>query len=185
MEPSDPFDPAKLRLNQAAQPSFGAKKHLTTVPVKKPNRQSFVRVHPSEDYRLTAAIIEMKDDHEIYLVARELHDVLADEVTLATLFTAVDRQGNVFLWYIKLPKDGRSSDWHESALSAAKLATTRWVRVVANMSLGAYDVFTASAQLPEPEWPSHDLRSLLRIAFRDRYIDSDDHPIIAKLQGRV
>ena len=47
----------------------GVKKLLTTVPVRKPNRQDFVRVHPDAAYRLTpAAIIELKEDREVYLV---------------------------------------------------------------------------------------------------------------------
>ena len=64
------------------------------------------------------AVIEIKEDNEVYLVAPELHEVLGTEITLVTLFTAVDRQGNVFLWYVKVPKDdGRANDWHASALA--------------------------------------------------------------------
>jgi hypothetical protein len=41
------------------------------VPVRKPDRTWFVRVRPDPNYRLTpAAIIEEKDDREIYLVTR-------------------------------------------------------------------------------------------------------------------
>ena len=41
--------------------TVGVKKLLTTVPVDKPHRQDFVRVHPDPRYRLTpAAIIEVK-----------------------------------------------------------------------------------------------------------------------------
>ena len=42
----DPFDPAALRLDQSFADTVGVKKHVTTVPVRKPNRQDFVRVHP-------------------------------------------------------------------------------------------------------------------------------------------
>jgi hypothetical protein len=41
---SNPFDPASLDQNYAER--VGVKKLLTTVPVRKPNRQDFVRVHP-------------------------------------------------------------------------------------------------------------------------------------------
>jgi hypothetical protein len=42
-----PFDNlAALRLDQSYADTVGVKKLLTTVPVRKPNRQDFVRVHP-------------------------------------------------------------------------------------------------------------------------------------------
>ena len=59
----NPFDPASLRLDQTFTDGTAVKKLLTTIPVRKPSRQDFVRVHPGEDYRLSpAAIIELKDD---------------------------------------------------------------------------------------------------------------------------
>ena len=65
----NPFDPAALRLDQSYADTVGVKKLLTTVPVRKPNRQDFVRVHPDPTFRLTpAAIIEVKEDREVYLV---------------------------------------------------------------------------------------------------------------------
>ena len=58
--PPNPFDTASLRLDQSLAGTVGVKKLLTTVPVRKPNRQDFVRVHPDPAFRLTpAAIIEM------------------------------------------------------------------------------------------------------------------------------
>src|SRR5689334_18596049 len=64
----DPFDPAALRLDQAFAETAGVKRLLTTVPVRKPNRQDFVRVHPDPRYQLTpASIIELKEDRETYL----------------------------------------------------------------------------------------------------------------------
>src|SRR5262245_54340440 len=99
--PADPFDPASLRLEAAVLSSLGTKKHITTIPVKKPNKQAFIRVHPDEKFRLLTSIIEMKESNENFLVARELRDALVAEVDVATLFTAMDRQGTLFLWPIK------------------------------------------------------------------------------------
>jgi hypothetical protein len=65
----NPFDPASLRLDQSFADTVGVKKLLTTVPVGKPGRQEFVRVHRDPMFRLTpAAIIEVKEDREVYLV---------------------------------------------------------------------------------------------------------------------
>jgi hypothetical protein len=77
---SDPFDPAALRLDQSYADTVGVKKLLTTVPVRKPNRQDFIRVHPDSEYRLTpAGIIEVKDDGEVYLVTPNMAPGLAGE----------------------------------------------------------------------------------------------------------
>jgi hypothetical protein len=53
------------------------------------------------------------------------------------------------------------------------------------MSLGAYDVFQASAELSDPTWPEAPFRDLLRVAFKDRFIQSLDHPVLKKLRGEV
>ncbi len=92
----NPFDPAALRLDQSYADTVGVKKLLTTVPVRKPNRQDFVRVHPDPAYRLTpAAIIEVKEDREVYLVTPSMAQALPGEFSTATLFTTINRQGVV------------------------------------------------------------------------------------------
>ena len=45
----DPFNPAALRLDQSYADTVGVKKLLTTVAVRKPTRQEFVRVHPDAE----------------------------------------------------------------------------------------------------------------------------------------
>ena len=84
----NPFDPATLRLDQSYADTVGVKKLLTTVPVRKPNRQDFVRVHPDPDVRLTpAAIIEVKEDREVYLVTPNMAQALPGEFSTVTLFS--------------------------------------------------------------------------------------------------
>jgi hypothetical protein len=53
------------------------------------------------------------------------------------------------------------------------------------MSLGGYDVFQATGDLPEPKWPEQPLQELLRIAFKDRFITTLDHPVLQRLRGEV
>ena len=57
----NPFDPSRLRLSQNFAESAGVKKALLTVPVRKPGRQDFVRVHPDAAYRLETALLEHRD----------------------------------------------------------------------------------------------------------------------------
>jgi hypothetical protein len=183
----NPFDPASLRLNQSFTETVGVKRLLTTVPVRKPNKQDFVRVHPDPAYRLTpAATIELKEDHEVYLLSPAMAAELPGEFATATLYTTVSRQGIVHLWPVKLPgSDGKHNEWHRSAAEAAACATDRWVRVTSNMSLGAYEIFEATGELPEPNWPDLPFSEILEIAFRDHFVDRSDHPLIKRLRGAV
>ncbi len=178
------FDPAKLRLSQNFAETVGVKKALVTVPVRKPNKQEFVRVHPNEEYRLETAVLELKEERETYLVAPELWPELPSELTPKVLYTTMNRQGVLALWPVRLPgEDGRLDAWNVSALEAAKMARTRWVRVVANMSLGAYEVFEATGDLPDPHWPEKEFSEILKVAFKGHYIEEIDHPVINKLRG--
>jgi hypothetical protein len=180
------FDPARLRLSQNFHESLGVKKVITTVPVRKPGRQDFIRVHPEPSHRIETAVLNLKEEREVYLVAAELWPALASEVTPMVLVTAINRQKVTFLWPIRLPgPDGRIDEWNASALHAAQMAQTKWVRVMANMNLGAYDVFEASGELPEPEWPELSFEELLRTAFKGRFIDTLDHPVVQRLGGQA
>ena len=184
----DPFDVGRLRLSQDFAASVGVKKALLTVPVRKPAKEWFVQVHPDESFRLQTAVIELKEDRETYLVDRTLWDQIATEATFSprALFTAMNRQGVLFLWPVRLPgADGRVDEWSRSALEAASMAQGKWVRVMANMSLGAYEVFSAVADIPAPTWPDKSLSELLRVAFRDKLIDSLDHPVLKRLRGEA
>jgi hypothetical protein len=186
--PPDPFDPARLRLSQDFAATLGVKKALLTVPVRKPAKEWWIRTHPDESYRIETAVLELKEERETYLVERSLWSGLFTESTFSprALFTAVNRQGVVFLWPIRLPEsDGRHDEWSRSALEAAMTGAKKWVRVTANMSLGAYEVWTAEGSMPEPEWPEQSFGELLRVAFRDRYVESLDHPVVRRLRGEL
>jgi hypothetical protein len=180
----DPFDPASLRLDQSFIETSGVKKLLTTVPVRKPNNQDFVRVHPDQEYRLDTAIIELKDDRESYLVLPSVVPQLAGEYAPVTLYTGINRQGVVFLWPVKLPTpDGKVNEWHRSAREAAERAMTCWLRVKADMALGAYAMFEASSTIPDPVWPVESFKELLKIGFRNRLVDEMGHPVLKRLRG--
>jgi hypothetical protein len=180
----DPYDLSKLRLDQNFVEMASVKKLLTTVPVRKPLAQDFVRVHPDAAFRMPCAIIELKDDREHYLVTADIVAAVATEVVMKTVYTTINRQGVVFLWPVPLPTpDGRVNEWHRSAQEAAERAIGRWIRMKANMPLGAYEIFEAPDSTPDPVWPEHSFKGLLEIGFRDRLIRSLDHPVLKRLRG--
>jgi hypothetical protein len=177
-----------FKLSQSFADTVGVKKVLNTVPVGKPNKQDFIRVHPGPEFRLSpAALIELKDDRESYLVTPTMAMNLPGEFSPCTLFLTINRQGVLRVWPVKLPgADGKVNPWHQSAAEAAERAMTCWVRVTANMSLGAYELFEATSKLSDPVWPDeHSFPQILQIAFRGRVVDSPDHPLVLKLQGQT
>jgi len=182
----DPFDPTNLRLSQSFVETAGVKKLLTTIPVRRPSPQEFVRVHPSPEYRENFPIIELKDEREEYIVTASLVPELIGEFVIKTLYLAINRQGTLFFWPVRLPgPDGKDMNWWKSAREAAVLAMKDWVRIKANMNLGAYDIFQPDGVIPDPEWPQRGFWELIKIAFRDHLIDRIDHPVIKRLRGQV
>jgi hypothetical protein len=183
----DPFAPEKLRLNQSFTEMVAVKKLLTTVPVRKPHSQDFVRVHPDPAFRENVALIQLKDDNEQYLVHADLVHELASEIAGATLYLAANKQGVVFFWPVRLPTpDGKDFPAWSSAREAAELATKKWVRLTWNKSLGAYDICEAISQSSEPEWPADfDYWGLIKIAFRDHVIKDLEHPVVKRLRGLI
>jgi hypothetical protein len=136
-EPLDPFSPENLRLSQVYLESTPVKKLLTTVPVRKPGQQDFVRVHPDPSFCESFAMIELRDDREEYIVHAPLVPELWSEVVNKQLFLTINRQGTIFFWPIRLPTpEGKDLDWWRSGRDAAARATKTWIRVKANTNLG-------------------------------------------------
>jgi hypothetical protein len=187
-KPADPLvDLAAIRLNGEQLIGVSAEKILLTVPIRKPTKQEFVRVRPGPSWTFPAALLEVRDENQTFIISQNIINAHASDVKIAELRLAVNRAGAYFLWPLILPPvDGRTNLWHVSAREAAALAEQKWVRLTANMAAGIYDVFAATGELGEPEWPAGmTLEDLLRIAFRDRIIDDLLHPVLCRLRGEV
>ena len=102
------------------------------------------------------------------------------------LFTVIDRQNNLSLVPVPLPgANGVRNSWHESRLQALMRAKSVWLRISSNNDLKGYDIFEATASLPEPTWPDITLNELLEIAFRGRILATVDHPVVQEKLGGV
>lgn len=182
----NPFAPENLRIDLSLAEGVGVKKMIVWIPVRKPHDQEFVRVRPEPGYHLPAAVITLKDERETFLVTPDIAREIPGEFTLSTIYTTINRQGNLLLWPVRLPDaNGRQMEWHRSQDEAAAKAMTTWVRIKANMNLGAYDIFEATATIPQPEWPDLSFDRILEIAFRGRLINSFDHPVLKQLRGET
>ena len=175
-----------LRLTQDFAGELGVRKLITTIPVRKPDRQAFFRIRPEQAYKLAVAVIDLKAEGETYLVIPSLAAQLVGEIKAQLLTVAITRQGVLFVWPLPLPgPDGRINPWHSSAMQAAQLAENSWIRMSANLGLGAYDIYRAEAPLAEPEWPDLTMEQIVEIAFKDRIITDPDHPVLRRLRGEV
>lgn len=183
---SGSLDLSALRLPQDFSTGVSVKKVITSIPMRKPGNQTFFRVHPDADRRFQAAMLQLKDDGECFLVSRHIVPDVAQEIRAKQLYYALTRDGIPFLWPVNLPgEDGRLDSWSQSAHAAAQIAESSWVRLVANRGFGAYDVMQATGNLDEPNWPDLDFEAVLQLAFKDRVINSADHPVIRRLRGEL
>jgi hypothetical protein len=183
--PFDPFDPAVLRSEGVA--NIEVEKVLTAVPVRRPKRTEFFRVHP--DHVLDTLVLERDDgmERESYLVAPEVQHLVLPELRRTRLFVAITKRNTVFLWPVKLPSDDRDNIRRiaDSALQCAEEAKRLWVKMTWDRDLGAYQMFRAKGELGDPQWPDKSFRDLLEIAFRHYLIDRPDHEVIRELAGEM
>ena len=95
----------------------------TTAPkvtYRKPMGQEYIRVRPGAEWHGVYGMIRDQRSDMLYVVAPELHGELADELAYYLVVTAVNLQGEVFLWPIPMAdSSGRTNPWWESAMEAA------------------------------------------------------------------
>jgi hypothetical protein len=178
-------DFSKFRISTHGSGLPVAQKVLTRVPVGKPNKQQFVKVHPDTEHQLECALIKLDDDDQPFLVAPRIASMVAQDIKLVNLRLAIDRQGNVLLWAVPpMPEDGNDNPWNQSQRQISDLAEKSWVRLSSNRATGNYEPIVAQGEIPEPIWPDLSFQEILEIAFGTTHIIEDrGHPALQKLWG--
>jgi hypothetical protein len=185
-EYEDPFDLDALR--SAPLQDLDVERDLTTVPVRRPSRTEFFRVHPDPEFQVDAFLLEWESDlgRALYWVTPLLREELAGDLRPVRLFTCMTRRGTTLLWPAKLPlaemADGGSA-WNRSALDGAERAKKFWLKLTGNRELGAYEITIAQGDFGEPQWREKSFKELLQIAFREKLILTTEHPVIRQLRG--
>ena len=173
-----------LRLAPDAASVSGTTEVLSHIPLRKPSRHEFFRTRRESEMWFATGIFEDREDREVFLVTPAMREALVGEIRPVTLVPTMTRQNALLLWPLKLPtEEMRHNGWAETAREAAERAKTKWVRLVADMGLGGYRIYLAEGQLSEPTWPEKSLTEIMQIAFRDRIVDSENHPVVRKLRG--
>ena len=185
-ERNDPFDPKRLKLSARFREGQDVRKVIVVVPVRKPGRQEFFRTQPDLEMWAEAPVLELKEDRLTYLVEPSLAPHLPGDAVTKLLVPTITTHGAVSLWPIRLEDErGRLDEWNQVALEAAERARTKWIRLMANMGAGTYDVLEAAGTFSEPTWPEMSLRKMLSMAFKERVIDDLDHPVLKRLRGEI
>ncbi len=181
---SQPTDFSQFAFSQNFGSQIKVIKRLTTVPVRKPSKTQWFQIHP--EYKLDVLLLKYGDrGDDYYLIEPSLADQLIDLAQAFKLVVAVDRQGVVFVWPLRLPDAERALAWHLSALEAASHAEVQWTQMKANMGLGAYEFSAASGITDEPKWPKMLMNEILEIAFKNKIIDRLDHLVLKQLRGEA
>lgn len=181
------LDFAALRIDQGYHLEGAIREEIVRVPVKKPHKHAFVRVHSDEAFRAKFTLLRTGDmDDTCYVIHPCIAAPLLEEgeVREEWIYTYLTRDGALGLWPIPAPgADGRINSWHADAHKAAQLAMSEWVRLKPNRARGGYDLQVATADYGEPEWPEKTFEELFEIAFEGRIIESIDHPVLRRLRG--
>jgi hypothetical protein len=162
----------------------GLQKKLTNVKIRKPTQFEWVRVNP--ETASTVAIIDHKDEGEIYVVEHDMIPDLKKWITIAEFRVAINKAGVVFIWPIKRPSaDGKDNSWNSSARVIAKRAETDWVNCIANKSSQSYEMTVADdgESDEEPVWPIETEDEILRPTGQSA--NCTKHATLEHCMGRV
>jgi hypothetical protein len=166
----------------------GVKKQLITVPLRKPHKHDWFRVHPNPDWSYPASVLKTSGDKrdELYVVSPHLLPLVGNETVPMMFVPTITTLGVFCLCPVRLPgPEGRLDDWGRSAMMAMEQAKSKWTRLVANRALNAYDVLEPVGVFPEPTWPDLPIDEILQIALRDHVIEDIGHPVLRTLRGEV
>jgi hypothetical protein len=104
------FDLESLRLPQDYSGTYEVKKQLTIVPIRKPPKDRFFRVHEDPAWQFQTMVLELKTDGELYLLGPDVRDIAPGLTRPMVLCAAIDQGGNPFLIPVPLPgSDGRTA----------------------------------------------------------------------------
>lgn len=187
---TDPFAPSELKKIRLGQ-NFGelaqTKQLLTSVSVRKPGKQEFIRVRPGDEHRFDTCCLTNEQSNEVYLVSPALMNLLKYDVRPTLLVVCLARSSTVpFLWPLTIPDADRPNRWHRTALECAKEAEKKWIRVVSDADGGQYSAFEAVRELSEPDWSDvPPMEEILKLAFKDKFLTSPDDALVKRLLGEA
>ncbi len=178
---------AKLRKKRSEQAGAESqtegqrKANQTTVPVRTPDRQWWIRAHRDPQMQVPVDILVITGgEHEgTWFLDPEVEfpPELDQYVKPAILTRCITHDGTEFFY---LSKQSAKSP-KESIRRCIQAAREGWIQVRWNPTSKGYEFERARRLKREPAWSNDTLDELLEKAFGDRYVDRRDHPTINRL----
>jgi hypothetical protein len=184
-EPVDPFDPERLRYAAAeyASTDVPTKEVITAIKVRRPTNQEWFRLH--REFQLPAALYLRESKTSVtpepWLVQPPCWELFKPKhLTAVRLQLAISSVDKVFLWDRKVARQGEEvTDYLDSLQQVADAAEEYWVRMEWDNNNRVYSFEEATVDLGDPPFPvDRTFGDWLRLAFRDRNIDREDHPVV-------
>lgn len=133
------FDLSELKLKVGVGEGLPERKEVLSIPVRKPSKQTYIRVNPDPTWQIETYVLELKDDDELYLVDSSLWEALRNEITPKIILSCMTRQDSFFFWSIRLPNaENWVDNWSRTALDCARIAQTQWVRIQSDRDAQAW-----------------------------------------------
>jgi hypothetical protein len=193
-ESESSFDWSSLAQDTTYQDIAKVQKNQTRIPIGKPSKEKFCRVHPGVGYELDLPLIEIKESNDlrgIYLPSQspsdELFKIIQSQpgvVRMKKLKLGIYPDGSIFIWALNLNNGRVTNAWNQTALDGAGIAREQWVKLSPSMDNGYYETLTAITPMKDPVWPKETFNQILDKAFNGRIIESVEHPVISYLLGR-
>ena len=155
---------------------------------------NFFRIRSESEWKFCTYILDLggsSDGEGKYLLNPALYPEVIEKkkLKLVIIHTGIMHgSGEIFLSEIAQPDaEGKDNEFNRTRRIAYTIAETKWVKLQRNDSIGAYDTIFALSELPDPEWPEEpeNMVKAIEIAFKDRFIDDHNHPILKKLRGEL
>jgi hypothetical protein len=160
-----------------------SEKVLTSLPVRKPKRDEWVRLHPE----IHARVYVYESENSWYVVLPDVIEPLLDVVRYVEISLAVNYSGTPFAWPVPVPTESKPHRAHLTAFGGAEQARREWIRI--SWGDGEYDIYRRKSAKVDPKWPAEigSASEMLRFASKAggfEVIDSMDHPVVRGLLGR-
>jgi hypothetical protein len=160
------------------------------LPVRKPKPKEHFRVCDDPAMTVQLAVYVHKPegsmDEETFFVLPAMEDYLRrqEELRIVQVVLCRTKAGALFLWPLPVHDgEGPPRSHVTTAREIAKRALTEWIRMKWRRADNAYFGLKAEDDWPEPVWPDQPFKELLKLGFKDKVIDSIDHPVIRELRG--
>ncbi len=174
-------------LGRTSEELIQAKRILTSLDVRKPKPDEWVRCH--ERLFTEISLYMPKDSRQAYAVLPEAHDAFGPLIKFVRMTLTVNYTGAVFLWPVPVPTMQKPHQAHVDAHAAAEQASREWVRITWDSKSNSYVVCRRQGGAgKDPEWPEEiaDPSAMLRLANKSgalEIIKDSHHPVVQALLG--